>query len=67
MVKLFASNFRFAPERLSAVGFAEFHAIASNSTEEGRGLNRRIDIVVLQPADARISLRCEGPSIQSAE
>jgi chemotaxis protein MotB len=35
------------PGRLSAAGYGEFHPIASNATEEGRGLNRRIDIVIL--------------------
>jgi chemotaxis protein MotB len=38
----------FSPEQLSAAGYAEFHPVASNATEEGRKLNRRIDIVVLR-------------------
>jgi chemotaxis protein MotB len=37
----------FSPEQLSAAGYAEFHPVASNATEDGRKLNRRIDIVVL--------------------
>jgi chemotaxis protein MotB len=37
----------FPPEQLSAAGYAEFHPVASNATEDGRKLNRRIDIVVL--------------------
>jgi chemotaxis protein MotB len=35
------------PERLSAAGYAEFHPVASNDTPEGRGENRRVDLVVL--------------------
>ena len=38
------------PERLSAAGYAEFHPVASNATAEGRARNRRVDIVVMPPA-----------------
>jgi chemotaxis protein MotB len=34
------------PSRLSAAGYGEFHPIASNDTDEGRKLNRRVDLVV---------------------
>ena len=44
---LFITSYSFPPERLSVSGYAEFHPIASNSTAEGRFLNRRVDIVVL--------------------
>jgi chemotaxis protein MotB len=37
----------FAPARLSAAGFAEYHPVATNDTAEGRGENRRVDIIVL--------------------
>ena len=37
----------FAPARLSAAGYAEFHPVASNDAAEGRGQNRRVDIIVL--------------------
>jgi chemotaxis protein MotB len=37
----------FAPYRLSASGFAEFHPVAGNDTIAGRGQNRRVDIIVL--------------------
>lgn len=36
-----------APTRLSATGFGEQHPIADNATEEGRMLNRRVDLLVL--------------------
>jgi chemotaxis protein MotB len=36
----------FAPERLSAAGYAEYHPVASNRTIMGRGMNRRVDIVI---------------------
>ncbi len=38
-------------ERLSAVGYGEYRPIASNSTPEGRALNRRIQIVLTATKD----------------
>ncbi len=35
------------PKRLSAVAYGEHHPVSDNSTEEGRALNRRIEIVLL--------------------
>jgi chemotaxis protein MotB len=37
----------FPPARLSAIGYGEFRPIADNSTESGRAMNRRVDIVLL--------------------
>lgn len=37
-----------APGRLSVAGYASEKPIADNSTPEGRALNRRVDLVVLQ-------------------
>ena len=37
----------FAPQRLSASGYAEFHPVAPNTTAEGRSQNRRVDVIVL--------------------
>jgi chemotaxis protein MotB len=36
-----------APTRLSARGYGEFQPVASNTTKEGRQLNRRVEIVIL--------------------
>jgi len=35
-----------APERLSALAYGEYQAVADNSTAEGRKLNRRVEIVI---------------------
>jgi len=35
------------PSRLVAAGFGEYHPIITNTTEEGRAQNRRIDIVLV--------------------
>ena len=37
----------FAPARLSASGYGEFHPAATNATIEGRQANRRVDLVIL--------------------
>ena len=36
-----------SPERVSAIGYGEYTPVASNSTKEGRQLNRRVEIVIL--------------------
>jgi DNA-binding response OmpR family regulator/flagellar motor protein MotB len=47
IIRLFISKYSIAPERLSASGYGEYYPIASNSTAEGRGTNRRVDLVIL--------------------
>ncbi len=36
-----------APERLSAIGYGEYHPVVSNGTKDGRKQNRRVEIVIL--------------------
>jgi chemotaxis protein MotB len=36
------------PINLSAAGYAEYHPVASNATEDGRTQNRRVDIILLR-------------------
>ncbi|MGC2301537.1 MAG: flagellar motor protein MotB [Acidobacteriaceae bacterium] len=47
MAKIFIVDYHFAPARISAAGFAEYHPVAGNDTPEGRSQNRRVDIIVL--------------------
>jgi chemotaxis protein MotB len=49
LVKELIDRYHFEPQRLSAAGYAEFHPVAPNNTEEGRAQNRRVDIVILNP------------------
>lgn len=39
---------RISPKRLSAVGYGEYMPIADNTSINGRNLNRRVDIIVLE-------------------
>jgi chemotaxis protein MotB len=52
MIRLLIVKYGFAPELLSAGGYGEFHPIASNNTEAGRALNRRVDVVVVGKHEA---------------
>jgi len=54
IVRLLIVRNGFAPERLSAAGYADYHPVATNLTKEGRGTNRRVDIVIIghSPAEA---------------
>jgi chemotaxis protein MotB len=47
LAKIFILDHQFAPARLSAAGYAEYHPVATNDTPEGRAQNRRVDIIVL--------------------
>jgi len=54
-----------APARLSAAGYADERPVASNDTPEGRGANRRVELVVLADVAAALSEITAGadPSI----
>ena len=47
LVRLLIVKYGFAPERLSAAGYAEYHPVVENASTEGRAQNRRVDIVIL--------------------
>jgi chemotaxis protein MotB len=46
IVRYFKARFELPTARLSAAGFADGHPVARNDTEEGRAMNRRVEIVV---------------------
>jgi two-component system copper resistance phosphate regulon response regulator CusR len=47
IIKLFITKFALAPNRLSASGYGEYYPTTSNDTAEGRAMNRRVDLVIL--------------------
>jgi len=42
-----------APERLSAIGYAEFKPVTTNKTKQGRRKNRRVVVVILGDENSR--------------
>lgn len=47
VVRLLTTESKITPDRLIAVGYGEYRPVADNSTNEGRAMNRRIDIIVM--------------------
>lgn len=49
IISILITREKIEPHRLSAAGYAEYHPIADNATDEGRRMNRRVDIVIVAP------------------
>jgi chemotaxis protein MotB len=49
IIRILLTREHIEPQRLSAAGYAEYHPVADNNTEDGRRLNRRVDIVIVAP------------------
>jgi chemotaxis protein MotB len=47
MLRILNEKFGVPPQRMAIVGYADTEAVDSNETEQGRGRNRRVDIVVV--------------------
>jgi chemotaxis protein MotB len=47
LLRVFISDYKLAPDRLTVSGYGEFHPVDTNDTPEGRGHNRRVDIVII--------------------
>jgi chemotaxis protein MotB len=47
LLRLFITEYNIAPSRLTVSGYGEYHPVDTNDTAEGRGHNRRVDIVIL--------------------
>lgn len=47
LLRVFITEYNLAPERLTVSGYGEYHPVDTNDTPEGRGHNRRVDIVII--------------------
>jgi chemotaxis protein MotB len=47
VMDLLSTRFRVTRDRMSIAGYADTAPVAPNDTEEGRGRNRRVDIIIL--------------------
>jgi chemotaxis protein MotB len=66
MARIFIVGHQFTPARLSASGYAEYHPVTSNATEEGRAQNRRVDIIVLPRVTAPLAPTVHVPATKPA-
>jgi chemotaxis protein MotB len=48
VLELLVNNAGFDPTKVSASGYGQYRPVADNSTPEGRRMNRRVDLVVVQ-------------------
>jgi chemotaxis protein MotB len=60
IIRILITRESLDPVRLSAAGYAEVHPVADNSTEEGRRLNRRIDIVIITSLQKQAAAAAPG-------
>jgi chemotaxis protein MotB len=56
IARIFVDSHSISPGRLSAAGYAEFHPVASNSTDSGRAENRRVDVVVMPRTQVNLAM-----------
>lgn len=48
VIRYYIDELGFEPNRLSALGYGEYHPVAPNDTEENRAKNRRIEIIIVR-------------------
>jgi chemotaxis protein MotB len=48
VIRYFVEEAKLPATRFAAAGYGEYRPVASNETDEGRGLNRRIEIMILR-------------------
>lgn len=53
VVRYLVERHKFPPDKISAAGYAEYRPIASNDTEKNRGLNRRIEMIIVKSEQAK--------------
>jgi outer membrane protein OmpA-like peptidoglycan-associated protein len=52
-VRLYLVERGIDPFRLESVGYGELYPVATNRTPEGREMNRRVEFMVVPPAEAQ--------------
>src|ERR1700757_5187198 len=62
LVRTLAEDYGISPAMLSAAGYAEFHPASPNDTNQGRALNRRVDLVIVNSQAASSSPSASPPT-----
>ncbi len=60
VVKYLSAQGGLEPRRLSAVGYAEYQPLYPNNTPEHRGLNRRVDILIVYDSTGQAATSLAG-------
>lgn len=53
VVRYLIERHDFPPDKISAAGYAEYRPIVSNDSPKNRGLNRRIEIIIVKNEEAK--------------
>jgi chemotaxis protein MotB len=67
VVRHLIEKYNFPAERISASGYAEYRPVAPNDTAENRALNRRIEIILLQPSPGEPAAKPSVPGPAKVE
>ena len=64
VVALLVEQYGLDPEEVAAAGYSQYRPVASNDSEEGRRMNRRVDLVVVARRDTRANGLNQGAKSQ---
>lgn len=67
LVRLLITKYGFTSDRLSAAGYAEYHPVANNDSNESRAKNRRVDLVILGRVSANRALAGQPSTAPATE
>jgi chemotaxis protein MotB len=62
MLRVLNERYGVPRDRMAIVGYADTAALDSNDTEQGRGRNRRVDIVIFSAIGLRAEPRPSAPT-----
>jgi chemotaxis protein MotB len=48
VMQMLVNDAGFDPKKISVAGYGQYRPVADNATPEGRRLNRRVDLVVVE-------------------
>lgn len=65
VVRYFIEKHQLPPDQISALGFGEHRPLVANDTDENRGKNRRVDIVILTENLSRFEPKANASSLSS--